>query len=426
MPDLDRLRRGGAGQALAIRNFRLYFCGLMVSVSGTWMQTTAQAWLVLKLTNSPVALATVAALQSLPVMLFTLVGGAVADRLSRRKLLIITQSLAAAQALALGTLTATGHVAIWHIYILAVGLGLINTLDGPLRQAFVSELVPRDVLPKAIALNSMAQNLGRILGPTLAGLVIAGLGVPAAFYLNAVTFAGTLIALRLLDVATLYAPKVPTRRDNVFRAIGDGIGYATHQPSIMVLLIAAAFVGMFGQNFTTMIPLVAEYLVHADAAQFGILNSCLGSGSLIAALVLTTRGPPPMRRILAAGAVFGVALIAVSLSRQLWLSGMFFVVVGSAYVSHNASVQTAMQMQAPPEMRGRFASMLHLLGAGSSPIGQLMTGLVAGHVAVWAAVMLNGVMCCVGMATALVYLLRARRNGARFDLAPPQTSSPTP
>lgn len=423
MPGFEGLRNGGAAKALGVRNFRIYFAGLMVSISGTWMQTTAQAWLILKLTDSPVALATVAALQSLPVMLFTLIGGAFADRLPRRRLLFFTQSFAAAQAVTLGTLVVTGHITIWHVYVLAITLGLINTLDGPLRQSFVAELVPREVLPNAIALNSMAQNLGRILGPTLGGLTIAMLGTGAAFYLNALTFAGTLVALSLLDTATLYTPKPRVRAGSVLQDVGQGIGYAVRQPSILVLLIGAAFIGMFGQNFTTMIPLVAEYLIHADAAQFGILNSCLGSGSLVAALVLSTRGAPNARRILIAGSVFGLALVAVSLSRELWLSGLCFLVVGAAYVSHNASVQTAMQMQAPPDMRGRFASLLHLLGAGSSPIGQLLTGLVAGHASVAAAVMLNGLMCCLGMALALGYLLNARRGGAILDMTRP---APTP
>lgn len=418
MPDLDALRSGGAARALAVRNFRLYFVGLMVSVSGTWMQTTAQAWLVLKLTDSPVALATVAALQSLPVMLLTLIGGAVADRIPRRRLIAVTQSLAAAQAVVLGTLTVTGHVAIWHVYVLAVTLGLINTLDTPTRQAFVAELVPREVLPNAIALNSMAQNLGRILGPALGGLAIAVLGTGAAFYANALSFAGTLVALALLDAGGLRRPKL-RERGHVLADVAQAVGYAVRQPRVMVLLICAFFIGLFGQNFSTMVPLVAEYLIHADAAEFGLLNSCLGFGSLVAALVLSFRDAPGMRRILVAGVVFGLGLVAVGLSRQLWLSGACFLVVGGAYVSHNASVQTAMQMQAPPEMRGRFASMLHLLGAGPSPVGQLMTGFVAGHAAVWAAVMLNGVFCLVGMAAALAYLLRARRAGASFDMTRP-------
>ncbi|WP_293858971.1 MFS transporter [uncultured Alsobacter sp.] len=422
---LDALRGGGAGRALGIRNFRIYFAGLMVSISGTWMQSTAQAWLVLKLTDSPLALGTVAALQSLPVMLLTLFGGAVADRLPRRKLLYVTQGLGALQAVALGALALHGIAEVWHIYVLAIGLGLINALDNPVRQSFIGELVPVSVLPNAIALNSMAQNLGRILGPTLGGLTIAGFGVGAAFFINAATFSGTIIALLLLDPSALHV--AGTRpRGNVFRQIGEAAHFAWSQPSILVLLIGAAFIGMFGQNFATMVPLVAIYLVHADAAQFGLLNSGLGTGSMLAAFVMSMSGPPSIGRILLAGCCFALFLVAVSQSSWLPLSCLFFAGVGASVITFNASVQTSMQMQAPPEMRGRFASMLHLLGAGSSPIGQLLTGAVASNAAVWFAVGLNGVMCAVGMLMAGLYFLRKSRQGTPFAIATPlQAPDPT-
>lgn len=402
-------------RALASRNFRIYFAGLMVSISGTWMQSTAQAWLVLRLTDSPLALGTVAALQSLPVMLFTLFGGAISDRLPRRNLLFVTQGLAALQAIALGTLALHGIAEVWQIYALAMGLGLINALDNPLRQSFIGELVPIEALPNAIALNSMAQNLGRIMGPTLGGLAIAGLGVGAAFYINATTFLGTLIAVALLDPSTLHLTRTRSR-GNVFRQIGEAAQFAWAQPSILVLLIGAAFIGMFGQNFATMVPLVALYLVHADAAQFGLLNSGLGTGSMISAFIMSMSGPPSMTRILVAGCCFALALVAVSQSSWLPLSCLLFACVGASVITFNASVQTSMQMQAPPEMRGRFASMLHLLGAGSSPIGQLLTGAVAGSAAVWIAIFLNGVMCAVGMLLAGLYFLRKRRQGVPFAM----------
>jgi MFS family permease len=407
--------------ALRVRNFRIYFIGLMISISGTWMQTTAQAWLVLKLTGSPFALGTVAALQSLPVMFLTLVGGALTDRLPRRKLLVVTQCLAALQAIILGTLVLNGTATVEHIYVLAIGLGVINALDNPLRQSFVAELVPVEVLPNAIALNSMAQNFGRILGPSLGGLTIATLGVGAAFYVNAATFAATLVAIALLDASALHV--AGTRpHGNVFRQIGEGFSHAWGRPSVLVLLIGSAFVGMFGQNFATMVPLAAEFLVHADAAQFGLLNSSLGAGALTGALVISTRGAPNLRRILVAGCGFGLTLLAVSQSRSLALSCLLFAGVGATYITYNASVQTSMQMQAPPEMRGRFASMLHLLGAGSSPIGQLLTGIVASGAAVWVALALNGLMCCLGMVLAGSYWLRCRRQGIPFVMDKPPSA----
>ncbi len=420
---MDALRNGGISRALAVRNFRYYFAGLIVSVSGTWMQTTAQAWLVLQLTDSPLALAFVASLQFLPIMLLSLVGGAVADRFPRHKLMFWTQLLGATQAILLGTLTIAGTVTVWHIYALAITLGIVNALNMPLRLAFVSELVPRELLSVAVALTASAQNLGRIIGPAIGGIAIAVFGIGTTFYLNAASFSGILIALLLIDPAKLQRAEVKPR-GGVFGQIGESLAYARRQPSVLFLLIGTAFIGLFGQNFTTMIPLIAIYLVNATPAEFGLLNSCLGLGSLLTALVLTSRGVPSVSRLLAAGSVFGLALIAISLTTEFWFSCALFLVLGSAYVTHTTSVNTSMQMQAPPEMRGRFAAMTSFLSAGSSPIGQLLTGAIASGVSVWSAILFNGAMCCAGMALAFAYLLKSRGAGAAFDLSAPAATVP--
>lgn len=429
MPRLDAFRIGGISRVLSIRNFRYYFAGLMVSVSGTWMQTTAQAWLVLQITDSPLALAIVASLQFLPIMLLSLIGGAVADRFPRRKLMFWTQFLGAAQAVLLGTLAITDTVTIWHIYALAITLGVVNALNMPLRLAFVSELVPRDLLPVAVTLTASAQNLGRIVGPALGGIAIAAFGVGASFYLNAMSFSGILVALLLIDPTQLQFSEVKPR-GGVIGQIGESLSYARKQPSVLFLLISTAFIGLFGQNFTTMVPLIGVYLLNATPTEFGLLNSCLGIGSLMTALVLTSRGAPSVSRVLAAGSIFGLALVAISLSSALWLSCVLFLVVGGAYVTHTTAVNTSMQMQAPPDMRGRFAAMTSFLSAGSSPIGQMLTGAIASGASVWVAIFFNGAMCCVGMVLAYAYLLRSRGAGAIFDLgapaAEPQAASSEP
>lgn len=391
--------------ALQTKGFRIFFSGLCISVSGPWMQTTAQAWLVLKLTGSSLSLATVTALQFTPIMLLALVGGAVADRFPRRKLMIVTQTLAALQALALGLLAGTGAVTITHVYLLAISLGIINALDAPLRQSFASELVPTPQLPNAIALVAMVQNLGRIVGPALGGVVIAALGVEAAFLVNAASFAAILYALLRLRSADIERKPVAGRR-GMLGEIGESLVYARGVPTILLPLIATGFIGMFGQNFTTIIPLVATFLIHANAAEFGILNSCLGAGSFFAAFLMTARGEPGIRRILLSGLGFGIILIAISLSSSLWLSSALFFAVGAAAVTFSTSVTASMQIQSPPHMRGRFASMVHLLITGSSPLGALLTGAVAEASGVWAAVMLNGLLCCLGMTIAFTYWRR--------------------
>lgn len=399
------LTRGFRLEALSIPNFRIYFLGLAASVAGPWMQTTAQAWLVLKLTNSALALAVVTSLQFLPIMLLALIGGAVADRFPRRKLMLTTQIFGAAQAMMLGILVATDAVQIWHVYGLAICLGLLNALDAPLRQAFVSELVDLPRLPNAIALVSMTQNLGRIVGPAVGGVVLALVGVQSAFFLNALTFLALILALLLISTTT---PQTSgqTASSGVLGDVRACLSYAMRTRSIMFVLIATAFVGMFGQNFTTMIPLVSNFLVHASAAEFGLLNSCLGLGSFLAAFFLTGRGVPTPTRILLAGLNFGVVLILISFSTNLWLSCALFLLVGGFAVTFSTSINISLQIQSPEEMRGRFAAISHLLITGTSPIGGMLTGVVAQQVSVWASVFCNGLLCCIGMGAALLYLRR--------------------
>lgn len=409
-------------KALSIRNFRIYFAGSAISVPGTWMQLTAQAWLVLNLTNSPVALAIVTSLQFLPIFIFSLIGGAIADRFPRQKLMFLTMSMGALQAAVLGVLCLTHTVSIWHIYVLAVTLGIINALDAPLRQSFISELVPVSHLPNAIAMGSLAQNLGRIIGPALGGLVIAALGVGVAYLINALTFLAALIALSMLRKEE-FQPRRMARKQNLLLQVREGLSYARRTPTILFLLIATAFIGLFGQNFTTMVPLISTYLVHADAAAFGVLNSCLGSGSFLAALVMTTRGAPSIKRILLAGVCFGIMLMLISFSDRLVLSGAMFVAVGASAVTFSASVNTLLQLRAPPEMRGRLVSMISLLIP--SPIGPMLTGAAASAFGVGWAVLGNGVMCCLGIGLAYSYLLRHRSKGVNFEyVAPDEETMP--
>lgn len=413
--------RARVPKALGIRNFRIHFTGSVISVPGTWMQMTAQAWLVLQLTNSPVALAIVTSLQFLPVFIFSLIGGALADRFPRRKLMFFTMAMGGLQAAVLGTLCVTGLVSIWHIYVMAVMLGIINALDAPLRQSFISELVPVAYLPNAIAMGSLAQNLGRIIGPALGGVVIAAFGVGVAYYVNALTFIAALIALSMLRSGELQ-PRKMARKQHLLLQVREGLSYARRTPTILFLLIATAFIGLFGQNFTTMVPLISTYLVHADAAAFGVLNSCLGAGSFLAALVMTTRGAPSTRRILLAGMAFGLVLVAISFSSILALSGVLFVAVGASAVTFSASVNTLLQLRAPPEMRGRLVSMISLLIP--SPIGPMLTGAAASAFGVGWAVLGNGILCCVGIMLAFAYMLSHRKTGTDFEYAPP-TDVPT-
>ena len=394
------IRAPRADRALAFPAFRRFFIGSVISVPGNWMQMTAQAWLVLDMTGSPMALAWVTTLQFLPIMLFSLLGGAVADRFPRRRLLMATQVIGAAQAAVLAWIVAFGAVEMWHILSLAALLGLVTAVDQPVRQAFVADLVPLEALPNGIALGAMSMNIGRVVGPALGGVVIAASGPAAAFALNAVTFVLFAIALSQIRPAHL-SDRPAGPRASLLADVREGLAFALTTPALQVLLVATGFIGLFGQNFSTMVPLVAELIVHATKAQFGLLNSFLGIGSFLAALTLTRAGKPRPARIMAAGLAFGLLLIAIARTEALWLSCALFLAVGFSAVVFSTSVQTALQLLTPVHMRGRVASMVTLLIVGSSPIGALLTGLVAEHVAVWLSVALNGLLCLLGIGLAL-------------------------
>lgn len=403
-------------RALGNRNFRIYFAGILISLPGGWMQMTAQAWLVLKLSDSPLALASVASLQFAPIMIFSLLGGAIADRFPRRKLMFMTQLLAALQAVVLGTIVASGNVTLWQIYLLAGVLGTINAIDQPLRIAFAGELVDAGRLPNAIALSTMAQNLGRVVGPSVGGVALAFLGVSAVFFINAASFLGILAALALLDGRSMHPTVRPPPR-SVAGDIKDAVRYAYGHPSLFFLLLLTSFIGLFGQNFTTMVPLVAEYLVKASAAEFGLLNSFLGAGSFTAAFILSFLGPPTTRRILTAALAFCVFLIAISVSSSLIVSSVLFAFVGAAAVSFSTSVNTFIQLLSPADMRGRLASMVTLLIVGSSPIGAFATGLLANTFSVGVAVCFNGVMCGIGVLIAVIYRRSMLKAGVILELS---------
>ncbi|MDF1857031.1 MFS transporter [Pseudooceanicola sp.] len=390
--------------------FRRYFIGSTISVPGNWMQMTAQAWLVLDLTGSPIALAWVTTLQFMPIMLFSLLGGALADRFQRRKLLIGTQIVGAFQAMAFALILISGSMELWHIFALATLLGLVNAMDQPLRQAFITDLVPASALPNGIALNALSMNIGRVVGPALGGVVLAFFGPASAFFLNAVTFVIFAFSLSRIRPQHL-SSSARSIRTTLIADVREGLGFAMKTPAVRVLLVATGFIGLFGQNFSTMVPLVAELLLHVTKAQFGLLNSCLGLGSIAAALSLAGAGVPTVRRILLAGLSFGLLLISIALTDALWLSCVLFFGAGAAAVTFSTSVQTSFQLLTPAHMRGRLASMVTLLIVGSSPIGAMLTGVVAEQGAVWLAVALNGAMCILGIALSARQALALTRKG---------------
>lgn len=397
-------------RALGNPNYRLFYLGQIVSLTGTWMQSTALAWLVLQITQSPLALGTVTTVQFAPVLVFSLFGGVVADRLPKRRLLVTTQSVMACQALTLGILTATGLISLPVIYVLAALQGCANALDNPTRQAFVLEMVGRDELPNAVALNSSQFQLSRLVGPALGGLVIVSIGTAAGFFLNAASYLAVIAALLALRADRFHVADRPPRQP-ILRAIGEGVRYAVTTPDLAVVLLTMAVLGTFGYNFMVITPLLAEFVLHADAAGYGLLSSALAAGSLIAALGMAYSGRVTLRLLLTAATVFSVLLGLVGLSGWLPLTIALLFLTGVASNTYTSTASARLQLLTPPALRGRVMSLNTLLFLGSAPLGSLTVGFLAQHQGVQVTIVEMSIVCLIGVAAAIWYQGRVKGEG---------------
>ena len=357
-------------------NYRLYWFGQLLSVTGTWIARIAQAWLVLQLTNSSFSLGLVTALQSLPITIFALFGGVLADRFPKRRVIITTQSIMAAQSLVMALLITTHQIQVWQIYILAATLGLASSFDTPTRQAFVSEMVGAENLPNAVALNSSLFNTARIVGPAIGGALIAAFGIGVPFFVNSASFFAVILGLLLMRPAEFHNVPTPVR-GRVFSRMREGLNYAAQTPSMLLPLILLFFIGTFGYNFTVILPLVAKYILGIGALGFGGLTTTLGIGSLIAALSLAYFNRPSEGLLIAGGAAFTILLGLLAISSKLPLTLAILFVLGMASITFTATTNTRLQLNAPGELRGRVMSLYILLNAGMTPIGSLLIGTLA-------------------------------------------------
>jgi MFS family permease len=359
-------------------NFRLWFSGQVVSLIGTWMQATAQGYLVYELTASPVMLGVVGFANGIPVWIFSLYAGIIADKISRRKLIMITQGSMMVLAFILAALTFTGVIEAWHIVIMALLLGTANAFDAPARQSFVVELVPREDLTNAIALNSSVFNLGTIIGPTVAGLVYAWLGPAWCFTINGISFIAVLIALSLMCLAQ--RPPVAAEEGSVRSRITVGVKYAFADQNIRVLLIMLATAAMFGFGLLSLMPAWATHVLGGDVRTNGLLLSARGLGSLIAALMIASVGGRIVRgKLWTVGSlVMPFALITLSLFRVLPVSLLMLMVMGWSLMSVVNLTNALVQTHIPDELRGRVMAVYILLFQGSFPIGSLLAGWLAG------------------------------------------------
>ncbi|MBC8161012.1 MAG: MFS transporter [Roseiflexaceae bacterium] len=403
----ERAPRPGSGfRALRNRNFRLLWGGQLVSQIGTWMQTTAQAWLVLELTGSPFALGFVSTLQFLPFTLLSLFGGLIADRFPKRKLLLITQILGLVQAVLFALLVTSGLVALWQIYLLAVLQGIITAIDNPVRQAIIGELVDRDDMVNAVGLVSVQFNAARIVGPALAGLLIAWLGNAPVLWINAASFLAAIAGLAMMQPTSVHTrPHRP--HGQPLKQLFEGVSYALRTPIVLLALLVVAFIGTFGYNFNTMLPLLARFVLHTDAVGFGALTAAFGVGSLLGALRTAAANRVSVRRLLLASASFSVILALLALTPVLALSMLLLVALGFAGVTFGTTANSLVQLNVPDELRGRVMSLYILLFIGSTPVGALLSGILSEQWGVQAALLVAAGLCALGVVVALAFARKA-------------------
>jgi MFS family permease len=392
-------------QSLSVRNYRLFFLGQVVSVTGTWMQSVAQMWLVLHLTQNGVALGVTAALQFTPMLLLGAWGGVLADRLDKRKVLLGTQAAAGLLAAGLATLTLTGLVTLWAVYAFAFALGLVNVVDNPTRQSFVSEMVGGRLVSNAVSLNSTVFTSARVVGPAIAGLLIAVVGTGWCFAFNAVSYAAVLVALLSMRTEELHRAPVRPRNGN---QLLEGVRYAWSRPELRLPLLAMLAIGTLGFNFNVLLPLVATRVFHGGPGTYGLLFSLMGVGSVIGALFTAHRSRPTIRLLLGAGTAFGALLLLASGIPALWMEAAALAAVGSAMTTYQATSNSLLQLNSRPELRGRVIALYMVVFGGTTPVGGPITGWIAQTLGARTAMAIAGTIAVLAALTATFWWRRAR------------------
>lgn len=375
--------------ALRHRDFRLFWFGQLVSLTGTWVQSVAQQWLVLKLTGSAFELGLVTAIQFVPLLLLSLVGGVVADRVTKRNLLLLTQFVSAALAIALGTLVKTGQVQYWHVLLFAGALGTVNAFYAPARQAFVPELVAKDDMLNAVALNSAIFNGARVVGPAVGGLMVATLGLAPNFYLNAASYLAVIAGLLLIRPRP---PREDARAENMRHNLAEGLAYVRHTPVVLTLLLLVGVASLFAINFSILLPLFAEYVLHIGSGGYGLLMASMGAGSLAGSLFLAflTRREYARRLVYVGAMTLTAAEIVLGLSRIAGLSVGLLVLIGLSQTLFTTTANTSILTLTPRRLQGRVMSVYSLMFLGMTPFGSFLMGWVAERFGAPAAMIAGG------------------------------------
>jgi MFS family permease len=415
-------------RSLRVRNYRLYFAGQLVSVSGTWMQSVAQAWLVVHYLaphgSVGVDLGITTALQFLPMLVLGSWGGLVVDRLEKRRLLFATQAAAGSLAVILGILVTVGEgpagiAQLWQVYLLALGLGIVNLFDNPARQTFVIEMVGPIDLPNAVSLNSIVMNGARVVGPAIGGILIVTVGLGTCFFTNAVSYIAVIVALALMRRSELHRTEPVQRAKGQLR---EGLRYAWRTTDLRDPLLLVFVVGLLTYNFTVILPLLAQETFHGGAGAFSALTSVMAIGAVVGGLVVANRGNPSLQRLSIIGIAFGVAVGAVALAPTLAVALVLVAFMGAFSISFIATANSTIQLRVDSAMRGRVMALYAIGFLGTAPIGAPLVGWISQTSSPRVA-MLVGSVAAVGMSA--ITLARHRRDvrmAATYDVAPAPTS----
>jgi MFS family permease len=382
-------------RAFRSRNYRLFVGGQLVSLIGTWMQSVAQYWLVYRLTGSAALLGLIGFAGQIPIFVLAPFGGVIADRMNRHRILIATQTSMMVLAFVLAALTLDGAVRVWHIFVLASLLGIANAFDIPARQAFLVEMVGREDIVNAIALSSSMMNGARIVGPAIAGIVVAAVGEGWCFLLNAVSYVAVIVALVLMKIAPRkdVHPRVST-----WHSLREGFSFAWHTRPVRALLMLLGLVSVMGMPYTVLMPIIASRTLHGGPDAYGMLMSASGSGALAGAALLTLRRHiRGLGRWIAVTSIgFGVSLIAFSFSRLLWLSAALLVPAGFCMMVEMAASNTLIQSMVPDRLRGRVMAVYSMMFMGMAPVGALLAGAIAAPIGAPETIAIGGAVCIAG------------------------------
>jgi MFS family permease len=410
---LTPLERAGATtkntfRSLRIRNYRLYFFGQMISVTGTWMQTVAQAWLVLKLTGSGVALGLTTGLQFAPVLLAGAWGGVIADRFDKRRTVIATQIAQGLLALVLWTLMLAGAVQLWMIYALAFALGCVTVVDVPTRQAFVMEMVGPEDVTNAVGLNSTVVTSARIIGPAVAAGLISTVGIAACFLINGISYAAVVWSLFRMDAHALMEPE---RVQRVKGQVREGLRYVWSDRTLRSSLLLMTVVGTMAFNFRVMLPLLATGPFHGGAGLYGLLSAVMGVGTLIGALIAASRARPTANLLVGSALAFGVLIMAAGAAPTIALEMVFLIPMGAISIIFIATCNTTLQLGSTDAMRGRVMALYSVVFLGTTPIGSPLVGWIAQTAGARASFYVAGGATLLGGLAALGALRRNQRPG---------------